>query len=220
MSRIGQFIERICKGAFKKAIERNDNVRILLNHNWCRDLGGTKDGNLELYEDNIGLHARATITDRDVIDKAREGSLIGWSFGFKDREVENSVEQGVPIRDVRDLDLYEVSILDSTREPAYEGTLLSVRSNEEFQYYGEPFFDQPHARPEPRHSRVEPSLRDRSWDEPSLRDQSGDKEDSCPECQLTTKPSEPGKAGVKEVDYSKYENLLKEMKGDSNERVD
>ena len=175
MSRTGQFIERICKGAFKKALERNDNVRTLLNHNWCRDLGGTKEGNLELYEDNIGLHARATITDRDVIDKAREGSLIGWSFGFKDREVENSVEQGIPIRDVRDLDLYEVSILDSTREPAYEGTLLSVRSNEEFQYYGEPFL-----------SDIE------------VRDQ-------------TVSAS---KSETKEIDYSKYENLLKEMKGE------
>ena len=58
MSRIGQFIERICKGAFKKAIQRNDNIRLLLNHNWERDLGGTKDGNLVLTEDNIGLHAR------------------------------------------------------------------------------------------------------------------------------------------------------------------
>ena len=205
MSRIGQFIERICKGAFKKAIERNDNVRILLNHNWCRDLGGTKDGNLELYEDNIGLHARATITDRDVIDKAREGSLIGWSFGFKDREVENNVEQGIPIRDVRDLDLYEVSILDSTREPAYEGTLISVRSDEEFQYYSEPFLDQPHAGPEPQ----------RSWD----------KEDSCPECQLTTKQCEPSEAGsdgssireaveTTQLYWAKYENLIKEMKGE------
>lgn len=175
MSRIGQFIERICKGAFKKALERNDNVRVLLNHNWCRDLGGTKEGNLELYEDNIGLHARATITDRDVIDKAREGSLIGWSFGFKDREVENSVEQGIPIRDVRDLDLYEVSILDSTRKPAYEGTLLSVRSNEEFQYYGEPFL-----------SDIE------------VRDQN----------------VSASKSVAKEIDYSKYENLIKEMKGE------
>ena len=175
MSRMGQFIERICKGAFKKALERNDNVRVLLNHNWCRDLGGTKEGNLELYEDNIGLHARATITDRDVIDKAREGSLIGWSFGFKDREIENSVEQGIPIRDVRDLDLYEVSILDSTREPAYEGTLLSVRSNEEFQYYGEPFL-----------SDIE------------VRDQ-------------TVSAS---KSGKKEIDYSIYDKLLKEMKGE------
>ena len=215
MSRIGQFIERICKGAFKKAIERNDNVRILLNHDWCRDLGGTKDGNLELHEDNIGLHARATITDKEVIDKAREGSLIGWSFGFKDREVENNVEQGIPIRDVRDLDLYEVSILDSTREPAYEGTLISVRSDEEFQYYSEPFLDQPHAGPEPQ----------RSWD----------KKDSCPECQLTTKQCEPGEAGAEPVTpseagsdgssireavettqlyWAKYENLIKEMKGE------
>ena len=180
LSRIGKFVERICKGAFKKAIERNDNVRILLNHNWEKDLGGTKDGNLELHEDNIGLHARATITDKEVIEKAREGSLIGWSFGFKDREVENSVEQGIPTRDVKDLDLYEVSILDRTKSPAYEGTLISVRSDEEFQYYSEPFL-----------SDIE------------VRDQ----------------PVSASKSGTKEIDYSKYENLIKEMKGELNERV-
>ena len=28
MSRIGQIAERICKGAFKKTIQRNDNVRL------------------------------------------------------------------------------------------------------------------------------------------------------------------------------------------------
>ena len=53
MSRIGQFIERICKGAFKKAIKRNNDIHILLNHDWNRDLGSTKQGNLELTEDNI-----------------------------------------------------------------------------------------------------------------------------------------------------------------------
>ena len=47
-SRIGQFVERIRKGAFKRAIERNDNIRIMLNH--TKDLGGTKEGNLELGE--------------------------------------------------------------------------------------------------------------------------------------------------------------------------
>ena len=74
MSRIGKFVERICKGAFKKAINRNDNIRLLLNHNWERDLGGTKDGNLILTEDNIGLHARATINDQEAVEKARNGS--------------------------------------------------------------------------------------------------------------------------------------------------
>lgn len=133
-SRMGQFIERICKGAFRKALERNDNVRLLLNHNWQRDLGGTKEGNLELTEDAIGLKARATITDKEVIDEARNGQLVGWSFGFSDRDVESHDENGMTTRDVKDLDLYEVSILDRSRSPAYEGTLLTVRSDDETQY--------------------------------------------------------------------------------------
>ena len=140
-SRIGKFVERICKGAFKRALERNDNVRIMLNH--ARDLGGQKDGNLELYEDNIGLHARATITDPEVVQKAKDGKLSGWSFGFYDREVEQKRdEDGFPLRDVIDLDLEEVSILDDTTTPAYDGTLVSVRSDEKTVYYGETFTDE------------------------------------------------------------------------------
>lgn len=125
---MGQFVERICKGAFKKALERSKDVRILLNHNWDRDLGGTADGNLELNEDAIGLHARAIIKDADVVKKARNGDLVGWSFGFSDREVENGEEKGLPLREVRDLDLYEVSLIDRTKIPAYDGTLVAVRT--------------------------------------------------------------------------------------------
>ena len=140
---MGQFIERICKGAFKSALKRNDNVRILLNHDWNRDLGGTKDGNLELNEDSIGLHARATITDPEVVEKARNNELVGWSFGFYDREVENKRdEDGYPLRDVKDLDLEEVSILDNSHVPAYDGTLVSVRSEEKSVFYGETFADE------------------------------------------------------------------------------
>ena len=148
-SRIGQFVERICKGAFKRALERNDNVRILLNHDPTRDLGGTKDGNLELNEDNIGLHARAVITDPEVVEKARNGDLVGWSFGFYDREVEQRTdEDGFPLRNVRDLDLEEVSILDNTTTPAYDGTLVAVRSEESSIFYGETFADEINIRTE------------------------------------------------------------------------
>lgn len=147
-SRMGQFIERICKGAFGKALKRNDNVRILLNHDPARDLGGQKDGNLELEEDNIGLHARAVITDEEVIWKARKGKLRGWSFGFMDREVElKQDEDGLPLRDVRDLDLIEVSLLDNTKTPAYDGTLVSVRSDDSV-YFGEVFEDEIQVREE------------------------------------------------------------------------
>ena len=166
-SRIGKFVERICKGAFKRAIERNDDIRILLNHNPERDLGGTKDGNLELEEDNIGLHARATITDPDVIKKAKNGDLVGWSFGFSDRDVDQRMdEDGMPLRDVRDLDLYEVSILDRTKSPAYEGTLVTVRSDDESVYYGETFEDEINVREEePKQAESVEDIKEPNYDE-------------------------------------------------------
>ena len=142
-SRMGQFLERICKGAFKRALERNNDVRLLLNHDESKDLGGTKDGNLELTEDNIGLHARATITDPDVVRKAKNGDLVGWSFGFYDKDVEQKRdEDGMPLRNVKDLDLKEVSLLDNTKTPAYDGTLVMVRADESSVFFGEMFSDE------------------------------------------------------------------------------
>ncbi len=126
--RLGEFVERVKVGAFKRALERADDVRILLNHEWERDLGGIKDGNLELYEDAIGLHARAIITDKEVVEQARNGELKGWSFGFTDRDVEQGEENGVTVRNVKDLDLYEVSLINRSKVPAYDGTLVAVRT--------------------------------------------------------------------------------------------
>lgn len=130
--RTGDFVETMKEGAFKKALARNDNVRVLLNHDRNRDLGGTKDGNLELEEDNIGLRARARIYDKDVIEKARNNDLVGWSFGFTDRDVDRTYDdKGLLHRAVKDLDLEEVSILDRTRTPAYKGTLIMARDDKQ-----------------------------------------------------------------------------------------
>jgi len=141
-SRMGQFIERICKGAFGKALKRNDDVKILLNHDPDKLLGSQKQGNLELEEDNIGLRARATITDPEVVETAKRGDLVGWSFGFYDRDVDMKLdESGLPLRDVKDLDLEEVSLLDKRAIPAYDGTLVCVRSDEKSVFYGDTFED-------------------------------------------------------------------------------
>lgn len=133
ISRFGRFIEKICAGAFGRALERNKDVRIFLNHNPERDLGGTGTGELELNEDNIGLHARAVITDPEVIKDARNNNLVGWSFGFEDRAVDvmQDNETGLPYRMVKDLNLYEVSILNREKIPAYDGTLVNVRAGDE-----------------------------------------------------------------------------------------
>lgn len=125
------FIERIAAGAFKRAISRAKDIRILLNHNTERDLGGISDGNLELEEDTIGLRARAEITDPEVIEDARRGNLVGWSFGFVDDNVTQlrDEESGLPLRKVNDLDLFEVSLLNRSKTPAYVGTLVNVRDD-------------------------------------------------------------------------------------------
>lgn len=191
MSRVGQFIERICKGAFKKALKRNDDVHILLNHDWNRDLGSTKKGNLELEEDNIGLKAKATITDPEVIAKARNNELVGWSFGFQDREVENTIERGMPYRAVKDLDLAEVSILDRRKTPAYDGTLIMARDEgAEMHFRGEDFIDEVSIKNEP----VQENVLDEVREEPEVEE----------------KPKQ--QEIVDDIDYSKYENMIKEMK--------
>ena len=140
-SRMGRFIERIRKGAFFNALKRNDDVHVLLNHDWNRDLGSTKQGNLELQEDAIGLKARAEITDKEVIEDARNGRLVGWSFGFLDVPggVVNKQEDGIALREVSDMDLREVSILNNRKSPAYEGTLIMARDDGEAVYFGDDF---------------------------------------------------------------------------------
>lgn len=194
-SRVGQFIERICKGAFKKALKRNDDVHILLNHDWNRDLGSTKQGNLTLEEDNIGLKARACITDPEVVKKARSGELVGWSFGFRDREVINSIRDGIPHRAVKDLDLAEVSILDKRKSPAYEGTLISARSENDIMHFrGEDFIDEVEIEEAPEETPEETPTEDAEVREEVPQD------------------AEPKQHEVVNIDYSKYENMLKEMK--------
>lgn len=183
--RLGTFVERVKAGAFKRALERADDVRILLNHDWQRDLGGIKDGNLELSEDAIGLRAHAEITDPQTVADVKSGkmSFRGWSFGFTDRDVEQGEENGLTVRNVKDLNLYEVSLIDRSRVPAYDGTLVAVRSADDSE-------------------RV--NIADVTESEIKLRvdeDEQPAKEDN-------------HAADNGAVDYTKYHNIIEEMKGD------
>ena len=126
----GQFIERIRSGVFQKALERADNVRVLLDHEQDRELADTKSGKAKLYEDNIGLRAIVEIDDAEVIQKAKEHKLRGWSFGFLcNKEDRKTNEEGIEERIVRDLDLLEVSIIDDKKYPAYIGTSIEMRDD-------------------------------------------------------------------------------------------
>ena len=139
-----RFIERIMPSVFRRAIEKNKSIKVLLNHNYDKELANTRDGTANLYEDNIGLRAKVEISDADVVEKAKSKKLRGWSFGFilnKADEVKN--DSGLIERTVRDIDLIEVSILDEAKIPAYIGTSIEMRDGEvkEIEFRNEEFED-------------------------------------------------------------------------------
>lgn len=121
-----QFREVVKTGTFAKSIAANPHVKLYFNHE--RAIGGMDDGTLELQEDNIGLYARALVNDPDIVREGRAGNLSGWSFGFwinPNGEEWRDDEQNGRIRELTDISLDEVSILDVT--PAYYATSINTR---------------------------------------------------------------------------------------------
>ena len=126
----GQFVEEIKPRTFERALMKNDSIDLLFNHDRDRKLGSTKEGNLELREDNVGLRAIATVTDSEVMDKARAGELRGWSFGFASLKDEWSTKaDGMQKRSIEEMDLFEVSVLSKT--PAYIATSIESRGEDD-----------------------------------------------------------------------------------------
>lgn len=128
----GYFVEQVLPRVWGKALRKTDDVKLLFNHEEDRELGSIKKGNLELYEDAIGLRVKCKIYDKEVIKEARLNNIKGWSFGFfaKKDKWEN-IKNGLKRRYLVDIDLLEVSIL--TEEPAYTGCLAEVRGSTEWE---------------------------------------------------------------------------------------
>lgn len=121
-----QFREIVKAGTFAKAIAADPHVELWFNH--MKPVGGMDNGTLELKEDNIGLYARAIVNDPDIVQEGRDGILSGWSFGFyvnPNGETWRDDDQNGRIRELTDISLAEVSILDVT--PAYYATSINTR---------------------------------------------------------------------------------------------
>ena len=118
-------------GTFKRAIDKAEEIKILLNHSWNHVLGSTKT-NLKLTEDVIGLRAHAEIDDPEVVKKAKEKRLRGWSFRFfAPAQTRAGEENGIPIREISDMQMDEVSLIDDRMRPWYPSTTVEVRAGEE-----------------------------------------------------------------------------------------
>lgn len=123
------FVEQMQPGVFARALNAAAKVDCLLDHNENRVLADT-NGTLDLVEDSIGLHANVVITDPEVIDKARNGELRGWSFGFIPLDSQEAYATDVGQRNIiTELELREVSIIDNDMVPCYAGTSIHTRAD-------------------------------------------------------------------------------------------
>lgn len=131
------YVERVKAGTFAKAIEKAKSIPLRFNHGWDPqvpgDIAATGAGTLTLKEDNVGLWAEAKITEPHVVERAKKGALTGWSFLFRcpaGGDVWTQGEGGtMPRRELEDIELLEVSVLD--RKPAYPANSLRVEPRSE-----------------------------------------------------------------------------------------
>ena len=128
----GRVNEKIKAGTWRKALKRAENVNALLDHRTDKVLASTKEGTVRLDEDEIGLRATVVTADAETMKKAREGKLRGWSFGMyvNEESYEERANQ-LPLREVSDLDILEISIIDDEMTPCYAATSIEARAGEE-----------------------------------------------------------------------------------------
>ncbi len=83
---MGNWVEVIKRGAFRKALQGNPDVRLLVNHEGL-PLARTKNGTLTLKEDTKGLRFEAELDDtqdaRDLAAKLERGDVDEMSFRFR-----------------------------------------------------------------------------------------------------------------------------------------
>jgi HK97 family phage prohead protease len=130
---LGGFREIIMPGAFDSALERGDDVRALVDHDPSKIIGRSKAGTLTLNVDSKGLRVKITPPDssvgRDIVESIRRKDVDSMSFGFRTIEDVWRTVDGEEIRELMDLELFDVSPVSF---PAYPQTDVAVRSLEQW----------------------------------------------------------------------------------------
>ena len=131
------FTEVIAPGAFRRTLSRVADgkkiVSFLFGHDETRALATTASGRLNLTEDERGLKVEARLDPADpdaagVISKlTHEARAMGMSFGFTIPKNGDSWDEDT--RTLKEVNLFEVSVLSAGQTPAYPATLglTSVR---------------------------------------------------------------------------------------------
>ncbi|NIP69360.1 MAG: HK97 family phage prohead protease, partial [Planctomycetales bacterium] len=105
------------------ALKESDDVRGLFNHDPSQLLGRTSSNTMRLSVDQRGLRYDIDVPDtrigNDVVESIKRGDLSGSSFAFTVDTVEWQERDGMHIREIRGVHLYDTG---PVTYPAYEAT--------------------------------------------------------------------------------------------------
>jgi len=128
---LGRFDEVVEAGAFSRALAEEQDVRALIDHDPARIIGRTKNGTLEMEEDNKGLFTRIHLPDtqeaRDLATLVERGDLDAMSFGFTVKGDRWEKSEGRNTRYISDVDIFDISVVAF---PASPTTSVALRSME------------------------------------------------------------------------------------------
>jgi HK97 family phage prohead protease len=128
-----QFTEVIAPNAFSRTLKRvadgKKMISFLFGHDETRALATTASGRLTLTEDARGLKVEAKLDPADpdaasVISKlTHEARSMGMSFGFSIPGGGNGDVWEDNVRTLKEINLFEVSVLSAGQTPAYPATI-------------------------------------------------------------------------------------------------
>ena len=131
---LGRFDEVVEAGAFSRALSEEQDVRALIDHDPARIIGRTKNGTLEMQEDNKGLFTRIHLPDtqeaRDLATLVELGTLDAMSFGFTVKGDRWEKNEGRNTRYISDVDIFDISVVAFPASPTTSVALRSMEAAE------------------------------------------------------------------------------------------
>jgi HK97 family phage prohead protease len=126
---LGGFIEIVRPGAFAESLREGRDVVALVEHDMRHILARRDAGNLIIGEDDRGLKVEIeppdTTVGRDLMTNVRVGNLNGMSFGFRTRKDSWDTGKNPALRELLDVELFDVSVVAM---PAYPKTEVALRA--------------------------------------------------------------------------------------------
>jgi HK97 family phage prohead protease len=131
---LGGFREVILPEAVDRTLREGLDVRALVDHDTAKVLGRNKAGTLVMKKTSTGLQVQIdppqTSYARDILESVNRGDVSGMSFAFRVITDDWHEEDGMPMREVHDMRISEVSVVTF---PAYPDTSVSLRALRQYE---------------------------------------------------------------------------------------